>query len=647
MKKKTKKVKLSLEQGMPTVFHLEFSGTKGGVFLGKFILALLVILLLSFSPSRASIIDSLYVDSLNATALDIRFADKDSALNIVNQSIQSAEKKGLRHGLGTGYIIRGLIYKDIGETKKAYDSFIEGLRIREQLKDRRGIAAVYNNLSVVERMRSNHGNAIEYSNKAINICKEIQNFKLLARVYINRGKIYRSLEDLDEATKWYQRALETAPSEDFNTISIANENLAESYLLRGDFDKALNYFQTLLISSEEDEDWESVARISNSIGGVYVKKGELRKAKSYYEKSIEMAKQVGNDLLLGDAYINLSRLFFLNNNLDSAAYYSKKVEDVLENDQDIGSLEDKKALALLFSDIYEEYGENDKALLFFKKAYDISEEANTTEREEKLAEEQAKLGNAEKEIKIKKQQNILLIISLLGLMALLVAYMFRQKAKANRRELKFLLETKDLEFANAKLKGEREGRERVARELHDDVSPKTVAIKRELELALKKIGDNGVAKKNVEDAIQIADSAYDKSRQLAYELTPNPLAWLDDIKLDLNQLERSKEIESEVIIHGVDNRINTTTGTEICKILAVLLHNVRKHAKASKISVDITRVSDELVIIVEDDGIGFNASKEGLGLRSVKARVRDLKGTIAIDSKINAGTTVIVNVPLS
>ena len=601
---------------------------------------------LSLSEVQANVLDSLYVDSLNNDALYIRYIDKDSALNIVNNSIQIAKEKKIQKGLGTAYMIQGLIYKDIGEIVKAYDSFITGLHIREQLNDPRGVAAAYNNLSIVERMRSNHGNALEYSSKAIEICREIENYGLLAQVYISRGKVYRSLDDLDEATRWYEKAIITTTPDDVNIISIANENLAETYFLAGKLDEALNSFQSLLTFYGEEEDWESVARLSNSIGGVHTIKGDSKKAKKYYHKSVEMSIQVGNNLLLGDAYINLSRLF-LNENLDSAAYYSKRVEDVLEKDQDIGSLEDKKFLALLFSDIYEEYGDDDKALQFYKKAYDINEEANTVERETKLAEEQAKLGNVEKEIKIKKQQNTILIVSLLGVMALLIAYVFRQKEKANLRELKLLLETKDLEFANAKLKGEREGRERVARELHDDVSPKTVAIKRELELALKKIGDHGVAKENVEDAIRIADSAYDKSRQLAYELKPNPLVWLDDIKLDLNQLERSKELESEIIIHGVDDRISATTGAEVSKILAVLLHNVRKHAKASKISVDITRVNDELVIIVEDDGIGFKTSKEGLGLRSVKARVKDLKGKISFDSKPDAGTTVIVNIPLN
>ena len=601
---------------------------------------------MSLSEVQANVLDSLYVDSLNNDALYIRYIDKDSALYLVDHSIRIAQEKNQQSGLGTGYIIKGLIYKDVGELTKAYDSFIIGLDIREKLKDRRGVAAVYNNLSIVERMRSNHGNALEYSNKAIEICKEIENYKLLAQVYITRGQVYRSLEDLEEATRWFEKAIITTSPDDVNTISIANDNLAEIYFWAGDLDKALKYFHDLLVYYEEQEDWESVARLTNSIGGVHTTKGDSKKAKDYYHKSIKMAVEVGNNLLLGDAYINLSRLF-LNENLDSAAYYSKRVEDVLEKDQDIGSLGDKKLLALLFSDIYEEYGDDDKALEFYKKAYDISEEANTVEREKKLAEEQAKLGNAEKEIKIKNQQNTILIVSLLGVMALLVAYVFRQKEKANLKELKFLLETKDLEFANAKLKGEREGRERVARELHDDVSPKTVAIKRELELALKKIGDSGDAKENVEDAIRIADSAYDKSRQLAYELKPNPLAWLDDIKLDLNQLERSKELESEIIIHGVDNRISATTGAEVSKILAVLLHNVRKHAKASKISVDITRVNDELVIIVEDDGVGFKTSKEGLGLRSVKARVKDLKGKVLFDSKPDAGTTVIVNIPLN
>ena len=60
----------------------------------------------------------------------------------------------------------------------------------------------------------------------------------------------------------------------------------------------------------------------------------------------------------------------------------------------------------------------------------------------------------------------------------------------------------------------------------------------------------------------------------------------------------------------------------------------------------MTKVDNELSIIIEDNGVGFNPKKEGVGLRSVKARVKELKGQIDISSKIGKGTTIVVNIPL-
>ena len=57
-----------------------------------------------------------------------------------------------------------------------------------------------------------------------------------------------------------------------------------------------------------------------------------------------------------------------------------------------------------------------------------------------------------------------------------------------------------------------------------------------------------------------------------------------------------------------------------------------------------------LNIIIEDDGKGFNVNKvdlkDGMGIKSIRTRIQHLKGTFEVDSSINKGTSVIINIPV-
>ena len=81
--------------------------------------------------------------------------------------------------------------------------------------------------------------------------------------------------------------------------------------------------------------------------------------------------------------------------------------------------------------------------------------------------------------------------------------------------------------------------------------------------------------------------------------------------------------------------------------------NIRKHAQASKINVLIEYSDNDLIIRIEDNGIGFDVEeaertrKPGhIGLKGVHERARVLRSELVIDSRLNEGTTVILTLPV-
>ena len=203
--------------------------------------------------------------------------------------------------------------------------------------------------------------------------------------------------------------------------------------------------------------------------------------------------------------------------------------------------------------------------------------------------------------------------------------------------------------------GQEEERRRLARELHDDLSQRLAVLAIEAgktETALKD-GQDAVLKplRGLRDrAIQIAADVHNLSRRLHPSI-------LDDLGL-------SKAVESECARfstqEGVDlvcsaqnipERLPRDISLSIYRIVQECLNNIAKHACARHVSVSLSESAAGLQLSVKDDGIGFDAAevrrRPGLGLSSIRERVRLVHGRHRITSEPEKGTTIEVTVPLN
>ena len=91
-------------------------------------------------------------------------------------------------------------------------------------------------------------------------------------------------------------------------------------------------------------------------------------------------------------------------------------------------------------------------------------------------------------------------------------------------------------------------------------------------------------------------------------------------------------------------KLNSIEDLEFINALALiakeLITNIIKHAKAQKITLDLTAHSDNIILFISDDGIGFKNNKYGLGLKSINDRAILYEGEMIIDSSPKKGTSV-------
>ena len=86
----------------------------------------------------------------------------------------------------------------------------------------------------------------------------------------------------------------------------------------------------------------------------------------------------------------------------------------------------------------------------------------------------------------------------------------------------------------------------------------------------------------------------------------------------------------------------------IYRLVQEALHNIYKHAKAENIKISFKLKNNVICLEIEDDGSGFdvNKAKSGIGLKNMNSRISEIHGLLEINSELNKGTTVRIEVPI-
>ena len=200
-------------------------------------------------------------------------------------------------------------------------------------------------------------------------------------------------------------------------------------------------------------------------------------------------------------------------------------------------------------------------------------------------------------------------------------------------------------------------RKRIARDLHDNLGQQLVALKLNLEVLQEQCVKDPVLCERIEKTMAIAKQLDSEVDFIAWELRPSALDSLGLVKAQeayVKEWSYHYRIQAEFQCRGLDGkRLQPDIEVNLYRIVQEALNNVMKHAEANKVSVLQERVGSNLVLIIEDDGKGFDpAEKEkltkddrGMGLLGMKERAALIGGTLEIESAPGAGTTIYARVP--
>lgn len=191
---------------------------------------------------------------------------------------------------------------------------------------------------------------------------------------------------------------------------------------------------------------------------------------------------------------------------------------------------------------------------------------------------------------------------------------------------------------------------RISRELHDSVSQELFAAT----MILSSVVDNpSLTAKQITSqttlTLKILHEAQDEMRALLLHLRPSELAD-KSLTEGLNMLvdELQAKISAKISASVAEIKADKNIENNIFRMTQELLSNTLRHAKAQHIDISFSQTVGTLVLIVKDDGVGFDTTIEktaSQGLKNIKERTLSLGGTVEWQSAPGSGTTVKIMIP--
>jgi signal transduction histidine kinase len=230
-------------------------------------------------------------------------------------------------------------------------------------------------------------------------------------------------------------------------------------------------------------------------------------------------------------------------------------------------------------------------------------------------------------------------------------YILRLQLLERQRYDELIQRRRQLQDLSARLVDvQEEERRAMSRELHDEVGQSLEALLVESGTLSRLVHENSAAQQQITRIRSIVEGLVNIVRNIALLLRPS---MLDDLGLapalewQAREISRRSEMEVEVCADNISDQLDDRHKICIYRLAQEALNNAARHASATTATVRVEQTAEKITIAISDNGKSFDAqSVRGMGLIGMEERVRHLGGTLIVDSRPGAGTTVRAELPL-
>ncbi|MDX2301453.1 MAG: sensor histidine kinase [Microscillaceae bacterium] len=574
-----------------------------------------------------------------------------------------------------------LAYKDIGKARESIPFFQESLKMFKQLNKKTPAAQVSNNLGAAYRMIGENQLALQSYMESLEIREELNDTLGKAAIYLALGLYYHDNRNYSLAKDYYLKAARIYKNSDKSyDLAKVYHNLGLTHIAQKNYDEALEYLNQSLALKNRIGTEDNLAFLLNTLGYAFFCSKQETKALQYYQKSIQLAQKTKDKRGLAAVYNNMGILLRTQGQTDESIYYFKQALNLSRQiSEKIFELE---ALSGLYK-VYARKGDYPQSQIYVEAYIALRDSLELDYREagnDKEMYNQKTLKGKDRQIKeielakltAENQQKTFfiyaLVVGILFLITLLystirtyrsrqASVLARKKLEEKQQEIDKLLMDQELKSLGAMIRGQELERKRIAQDLHDRLGSLLSVVKLNFKAIDKNLQEvKAHNEKQYNQAYELLDKACDEVRKIAHNMVSGVLkkfgliSALEDMK---NTIETTEMIQIQLHDSGFENeRLDASMEIAIYRIIQELVSNALKHAEANELTIQLVKSKDNLNIIVEDDGKGFDLqtkdieSLPSMGLKNIYSRIKELNGELNIDSHINKGSTIIIDIPI-
>ncbi len=490
---------------------------------------------------------------------------------------------------------------------------------------------------------------LQESLRGLEIAKSLSDSLLLADSYNFLGLFYMNMDSVSSSLQYYKKGIlyTRQPPYPYKYLSLTKPhhlygNLSEAYFKLKKYDSAL-FNNTISMQKAKQIQWQrGIAVAYTSMGNIYLALRNLDSAYYYFQNGKDIsknAKEIDVELL---CYSGLGQYYEIQNNYAKAKEQLFKGFTLLNEKQIIN-----KFFALQFLNNGIEIFKNNKDNSALVNALELKSTIETANVKGSNAQIQTILNAGltnEKRIlnleidEVKQKQKLantrlLMALAAIGLLILLfLLYRYNQNQKTSISKM----------------------RQKISQDLHDDIGASLSSLQIYGAVAEKTF----IA--NPEKAIEMLHKIAEQSKTVMENM--NDIVWsmnvsdANIIPLESKVKNYSVELLSEneidfscIIQNDVETSLkNITAKRNILLIIREAMNNIAKYSKSTQASLHINIVEKHLLLVIKDNGLGFDVvnGAKGNGLYNMKQRVKELNGNFDIISKKNEGTKINIKIPL-
>ncbi|MFC4220456.1 tetratricopeptide repeat protein [Flagellimonas marina] len=564
--------------------------------------------------------DTTEVNLLNSLGVNLRSFDKEKALDLFEESIAKSKEIGYLEGETQALYSIGLTYGMTGDYVESLDYLNQCLVMAKQHEDYERINFIYNAMGIVYKRIGDYPKSQSYYLKRIKLVDSLQLDQNLSSPYINLGVLYSLMGEHDKAIESYEMALETYKGPDRKSLeNNVLYNLGEIDFEKGNYEAALDKLLRATTYLEKVNNNIELCSLYLNIGNCYQELGQWKLAQDYYIRSLALAEQLSIKQEIARIQSGLANLMFLQKRYDEAMTYSNESLGALDSLSGYKLKHDAHEIAYK---IYEARGQYTKAIHHLSQsiAYkdsllnetkikeiqnlQIQHDVYLKDREIKENELQLELLNTSVSLNNKRMVYLSIILVLLLFSAGLLYFRYLNKKKSNR-----ILHEKNNLISQQKEVIERMNSQLEKRMLRAQMNPHFIFNSLSSIRYLVSSGDKEAAltylNKFSKLLRQVLETSVNVSLVLHEEIELLKIyVELEALRFD-NSFSYSFNIDENLDLHQ----------HEVPMLLVqpyienAILHGLLPKEGPKKLSVSFKDKMNHIESIIEDNGVGFDSSK--------------------------------------